>query len=92
MECEKCEKDSCSCDFWSYFLENSEKPKHVRIDGHHYTIGSKAAGGRCNGFGGQRHLIEFLDGRQVETFDLWHNGEIPATFRVRMPDNARFVG
>lgn len=89
MKCEKCEDESCSCDFWSYFLDNSDMPEHVRVDGQHYYIGSGIDMSR--GFGGQQFVIEFFDGRRVETHNLWHNGQIPAGFRERLPDNSRFV-
>lgn len=92
MSCEKCEKEfHCSCEFWEHFAENADDPRHARIDGRHYFIGSAIAPSETNGFGGEWSLIEFNDGRRVATCDLWHNGWIPAGFIKQLPDNARFM-
>ena len=37
------------------------------------------------------HYILFEDGRIAETNQLWHQGEIPKTFRQLIPNNAVFI-
>lgn len=74
--------------FWQLF-EKRDDPSVVRARGHHYMIGAK--NDPFPGFGGQRFVIKFFDGRVVETKNLWHQGDIPERWRERMPDNAEFV-
>lgn len=62
------------------------------LERHHYQVGPNKKAGPYNGFGGHKWLIEFLDGRKVETCDLWHQGTIPPLFYERMPVNAKLVG
>jgi hypothetical protein len=65
--------------------------KRVVIDHVHYTLGKNGEKpSPYNGFAGQRHLIEFLDGRRVITYDLWYQGPVPPVFWDRLPDNARW--
>jgi hypothetical protein len=40
------------------------------------------------GMGGAKIIIRFNDGRVVITNDFWHQGQIPATFKPVLPDNA----
>lgn len=61
-------------------------PRLVIADGHAYSIGSDNDNPR--GFGGQRWIIRFHDGREVITHSLWHLGDIPASWRDRLPENA----
>ena len=66
-----------------------DDPEVVRIKGEHYIIGTPFF---CfKGFDGARFVIDFLDGRREETDCLWHQGTIPAHFRGRLPDNAKFA-
>jgi hypothetical protein len=45
---------------------------------------------RDRGMGGTHYILTNLEtGEQVETFDLWHQGEIPDHFRHLFPDNAK---
>jgi hypothetical protein len=41
------------------------------------------------GHSGKLFKIEMLDGRVIETNNLWYNGEIPVERKVE--DNARFI-
>jgi len=43
------------------------------------------------GHGGAEFSIEFFDGSQRTTTNLWAGGQIPDHFRERLPDNARFL-
>lgn len=62
---------------------------------HHYRVkkesGKSPAPAFCRGHGGQRFKIRFLDGRILETTNLWHQGEVPERFLDRFPVNAEFV-
>jgi hypothetical protein len=88
---ERLVRESCcdSCDFWRQREAMKDDPRVVRVHGQHYLIGEPFLCFR--GFGGQRFIIEFFDGRRVESDCLWTQGIIPPHFRERMPDNARFV-
>ena len=59
---------------------------------HHYQCGTKTKPGPYNGFGGHRWIIEFFDGRRVETCDLWHQGTIPKHLYDKLPVNAKLIG
>lgn len=65
----------------------------VRVNANHYVIQPERGDTplHCLGFSGQRFVIEFHDGRRVESTNLWHQGEIPERFRDRLPDNASFA-
>jgi hypothetical protein len=67
-------------------------PAIARVGGKHYAIGPERRGDKqlC-GFGGAKFIIQFFDGRRVETMNLWHQGVIPEHFRIRLPDNAEFL-
>lgn len=76
------------CDFWSEWVGKKDRPEVARIEGRHYWVNPLTSDSRWNGFGGQRFKIRWFDGREQETNNLWHQGEIPAHFRERLPDNA----
>ena len=78
-----------SCGFWDDLLRIKDEPTTVRADGKHYVVGEPNE--RWPGFGGSRFVISFNDGREVETCNLWSQGDIPTRFKDRMPDNAKFV-
>lgn len=81
-----------SCNFWRGYVERKDDPKIARIGGQHYVVNPwKGGDTRWNGFGGRVSEIEFNDGRTVKTNDLWTQGSIPATWRDRLPDNAKFI-
>lgn len=77
------------CHYWHGAIALADDPRSVRLDGVHGFIGDGQ--GSSRGHYGARFEVEFLDGRTVTTTDLWHQGEIPARFRDRLPDNARAV-
>ena len=77
------------CNHWTKLLP--AVTTSVRVGGKHYQMGAETAHRDDKGFGGQRFVVVFTDGRpQRLTTNLWHQGEIPAHFRDRLPDNARF--
>ena len=79
-----------TCLFWERHI-TEPFPNAVVIEGCHYMIGSEAPLGSTRGFGGQRYVIRFTDGREVATTNLWMQGHIPEAFRDRLPDTATFV-
>jgi hypothetical protein len=40
--------------------------------------------------GGARYLVT-IDGEEIETNNVWHQGKVPERFRDRLPDNATMV-
>lgn len=81
-----------TCLFWTDKVAKSVDPLTARIDGRHYQIGPEAASPRDQrGFDGARAVIRFADAREVTTTNLWFQGEIPAHFRARLPNNATFL-
>ena len=77
-----------TCNFWREKVAMRDNPNVARIEGKHYMIEDEHSNSR--GFGGDRFVIFFADGRRVETHNLWFQGDIPAHFRNRLPDNATF--
>lgn len=77
------------CHYWHEAIALAADPRSVRLDGVHRFIGDEGAASR--GHYGARFVVTFLDGRTVTTSNLWHQGEIPARFRDRLPDNAASV-
>ena len=78
-----------SCDFCRRCEAMRDNPEVVRVQGRHFLVGEPFLG--MKGLGGERFVVEFFDGRQVETDCLWTQGAIPPHFRERLPDNARFL-
>lgn len=86
-----------NCNFWTELIAVKDDPNTVRASNmygepHHYIIGPVTTGSlRWLGYGGNKFIIGFFDGRNVETRNLWHQGEIPEHFQERLPLNAEFV-
>lgn len=74
------------CAHWEIIASYYDNP--LIIDGVRYSLGPGSSGGMA----GRKFEIEFFDGRKVTTNDLWCQGEIPESFRSRIPDTARFLG
>lgn len=82
-----------SCMHWADLAAAADQSRHVRVRGVHYKIGEERHGGqRVSGYGGDRFVVRFLDGREVATTNLWCQGTIPWHWQDRLPDNATFVG
>jgi hypothetical protein len=81
------------CERWVAF-SLAKHPSFVRANGRHYIIGDEEGNlvFGMRGFGGERFIVKFHDGRIVKTTNLWAQGVIPERFRDRLPDNAEFVG
>jgi DNA-directed RNA polymerase subunit RPC12/RpoP len=79
------------CSFW---LEKTDYPDYMKnhqviINGQHFMIGETKS--FIKGFGGRRFMIQFFDGRIIETNNLWSHGQIPDQFRSMLQDNAVFL-
>lgn len=79
------------CLHWQQLAAKVNDPKSVRVNNNHYQIGNGTGPSPWRGFGGQTFKIQFFDGRQETTTDLWHQGTIPPIWRDRLPNNAEFV-
>lgn len=79
-------RENSTRDFWQRIVNRAADPRSFVANGHSYWIGESTD--YPKGFGGRRWRITFLDGRIVECDSLWHQGEIPAEWRERLPDNA----
>lgn len=75
-----------SCRFWGDQL--ADPHGRVIIDGQHYRIGPAGSVDQRRGLEGHTQRIRLYDGTRIETADLWHQGQIPACFRDRLPDTA----
>lgn len=67
------------------------QPPFIAIDGGRpafHTIGTARTPSSHNGFGGSWYVITFLDGREIETCDLWFGGPVPERFQDRLPVTA----
>jgi hypothetical protein len=79
------------CAFWTNKIENP-LPNRAIIEGKHYTVNAGTAHkGPFLGFGGRRVKVRYFDGYDVESNNIWHQGEIPEHFKDRLPNNAEFV-
>lgn len=91
------EKQFCfNCAFWiwQWELDTQSRPQHqvVITNGMHYIIGPESTmNGFMKGFGGAYFKIKFHDGTEVETTNLWCQGEIPNHLKHLFPDNAEFI-
>lgn len=77
------------CDFWVEKWQMRDDTQVARINGNHYLIGRAVR--FVKGMGGAVVRIRFNDGREVATDNLWHQGEIPESWRTALPDNAVFA-
>ncbi|MET8571866.1 hypothetical protein [Streptomyces sp. NPDC004783] len=65
----------------------------ARVNGIHYVVQpyNHNAPPQYLGFGGTRFTFRFHDGREITSNDVMCQGEIPARFHDRLPDNAVIV-
>ncbi|MFE1767262.1 hypothetical protein ACFW81_23970 [Streptomyces angustmyceticus] len=98
--CPDCPDESCStCRFWaekvSWAEDGDTIPQYtdaaiIRANGQHFIAFplDRHTPPQHLGFGGHLWMFQMLDGRQVVTNNVMHQGTIPAWFRDRLPDNA----
>ncbi|MFM9373232.1 hypothetical protein [Streptomyces sp. Da 82-17] len=74
-------------------LRRGETYPVARVNGHHYAIRPHDPVTRPGllGFYGQQFTFHFHDGREITSNDVMSQGDIPARFRDRLPDNAVIV-
>lgn len=81
-----------TCLFWTKKVAEKNDPTHFVCNGDHYVIGPVVNYSlNCRGFGGRKFVIQFNDGRQVTTTNLWHQGKVPDRFISELPDTAIFI-
>ena len=78
------------CSLWRERLSLVGNPDVAIIDGTLYTIGDEDDPSPFRGFGGDKFVINFKDGKQVITTNLWCGGKIPKIWKDKFPDNADF--
>ena len=78
------------CALWRERLPLVGSPDVAIIDGTLYTIGDEDDPSPFRGFGGDKFVINFKDGRQVTTTNLWCGGHISNTWKSKFPNNADF--
>jgi hypothetical protein len=78
------------CALWRERLPRVGNPDVAIINGTFYSIGDENSKDPFRGFGGDKFVINFKDGRKVTTTNLWCGGNISAHWRPQFPDNADF--
>lgn len=78
------------CAIWRERLSLVGNPNTAIIDGTFYTIGDENSKDPFRGFGGNKFVIRFKDGRVVTTTNLWCGGHIPDVWKSKFLDNADF--
>lgn len=78
------------CSLWRRRLPLVKDSDIAIIDGVFYSIGSENDPSSCKGFGGDKFVIRFKDGRQVTTTNLWCGGNISDAWKDKFPNNADF--
>ena len=78
------------CSLWRNRLPLVGNPDVAIIDGTFYTIGDENDPSPFKGFGGDKFVINFKDGRQITTTNLWCGGDIPEHWKDKFPNNADF--
>lgn len=85
------EKGECfECSLWRERLPLVGNPDVAIINGIMYTIGDEDSKDPFRGFGGNKFVIKFKDGRKVTTTNLWCGGEISDAWKPKFSDNADF--
>ena len=78
------------CSLWRERLPLVGNPDVAIIDGTFYTIGDENDPSPFRGFGGDKFVIKFKDGREVTTTNLWCGGDISEAWKPKFPNNADF--
>ncbi len=96
MDVKLCFLCRCWHNTFMYDQKSKEWYKKLVINGRHYCTDQpgikKTYFNDMLGFAGRRFVIQNLEtGEQIETNDLWEQGDIPESWRDSFPDNAVFV-
>ena len=89
-ECMKRHGECFECSLWRERLPLVGNPDVAIIDGTFYTIGDENDPSPSRGFGGDKFVINFKDGRKVTTTNLWCGGHISEHWKPQFPNNADF--
>ena len=85
------ERGECfECSLWRERLSLIGQPDVAIIDCTFYTIGDEDSKDPFRGFGGDKFVIRFKDGREVVTTNLWCGGDISEHWKSQFPNNADF--
>lgn len=77
------------CFLDAFWAKQLEQPGGVVTESFsHYRIGAEDARG-FRGFDGRRFFVEFFDGSEVETTNLWGQATVPERWRDRFVPNAK---
>lgn len=89
---ERAKNNECfHCHFWLQVANDDPDTRVVLDDGRAYTI-APDSNYEPRGFGGQRFVITWLDGRSdTVTRNLWYRGVVPEVVRHLLPVNARMA-
>jgi hypothetical protein len=86
------ERNLCyGCDLWTDRVQLvKEDPTRIIVGGQMYSIGSEDPNNVCRGYGGRQFIFTLHTGQVIKSTNTWFGGEVPAHFRDRLPDNAKF--
>ena len=83
------DKDTCiHCSIWLNLISKNNKSTIITTTYERYTISPDSDGPGFKGFGGRQFNIQMLDGSEIITKNLWHQGIIPIRFRHLVVPNA----
>lgn len=86
-----CSSECFGRQLWLDRIKDKNNPASVIADHHAYWIGDENSKSFFRGYGGHKFVIQFNDGRKVESTNLWDNDEIPEEFWNELPNNAKFI-
>lgn len=76
------------CSIWLGLISKNNESTIITTTYERYTISPGSNGPGFKGFGGRQFNIQKLDGTEVVTKNLWHQGVIPKRFRNLVIPNA----
>lgn len=86
-----------TCNYWLNYVCLEHDPDEqlrrlpMRANGVHRVGNMDNSAKGFKGFGGASFIFEHNDGRIIFCNNVWQQGEIPARFKDRLPDNGRFL-
>lgn len=92
MKCKWCERRAIRDQFCStclYFYSVMQREERTIVNHISYKVGPNLQHGY--GESGEKFEIQYFDGREVITHNLWCQGEVPSYLWEKLPDNARFI-
>jgi hypothetical protein len=82
-----------TCKYWLDLVALGVDGRSIICAGIHQRLGTQTerVAPELRGHSGRKARVHYLDGRVVETVDLWYQGEIPQRFRDQLADNVSRV-